>query len=125
MSRAIVGPVVGFLLRCGGTSVWVTGDTVLHRALRRFARSSTVDVLIVHAGGVQFGVTGPVRYTMTGSRAMDLVALTRPRVAVPVHYEGWSHFADGVGGLAKAIAAAPAGVQDRVRRLPMGTPVEL
>ena len=125
MSRPIVGPVVGFLLRCGGASVWVTGDTVLHAALRRFARTTTVDVLIVHAGGVQFGVTGPVRYTLTGSRAMELVALTRPRVAVPVHYEGWSHFADGVAGLATAIADAPADVQDRVRRLPLGTRIEL
>jgi hypothetical protein len=103
----------------------VTGDTVLHGALRRFARDLRVDVLVVHVGGVQFGLTGPVRYTLTGCRAMELVGLARPRVAVPVHYEGWSHFVDGPAGLAAAIADAPADVRDRVRRLPIGTPIKL
>jgi L-ascorbate metabolism protein UlaG (beta-lactamase superfamily) len=125
LSRPITGDVVGFLLRCGSTTVWVTGDTVLHRPLRRFARASTVDVLVVHVGGVRFGLTGPVRYTLTGSRAMELVGMVRPRVAVPVHYEGWTHFVDGPAGLATAIADAPADVRDRVRRLPIGTPLEL
>lgn len=125
LSRSIAGAVVGFLLLCDGTAVWVTGDTVLHGALRRFARDLRVDVLVVHVGGVQFGLTGPVRYTLTGSRAMELVALARPRVAVPVHYEGWSHFRDGPAGLASAIADAPADVRDRVRRLPIGTPITL
>lgn len=125
LSRPIAGAVVGFLLRCDGTTVWVTGDTVLHGALRRFARELTVDVLVVHVGGVQFGLTGPVRFTLTGRRAMELVALARPRVAVPVHYEGWSHFVDGPAGLTAAIADAPADVRDRVRRLPIGMPIEL
>jgi L-ascorbate metabolism protein UlaG (beta-lactamase superfamily) len=125
LSRPIAGAVVGFLLRCDGTTVWVTGDTVLHGALRRFARDLRVDVLVVHVGGVQFGLTGPVRYTLTGCRAMELVGLARPRVAVPVHYEGWSHFVDGPAGLAAAIADAPADVRDRVRRLPIGTPIKL
>jgi L-ascorbate metabolism protein UlaG (beta-lactamase superfamily) len=125
MSRPITGEVVGFLLRCNGATVWVTGDTVLHGALRRFARAATVDVLIVHVGGVRFGLTGPVTYTLTGRRAMQLIELARPGVAVPVHYEGWSHFVDGPAGLASAIADAPADVRDRVRRLPIGTPIEL
>jgi hypothetical protein len=74
---------------------------------------------------VRFGLSGPVRYTLTGSRAMDLVGMVRPRVAVPVHYEGWTHFVDGPAGLATAIANAPVDVRDRVRRLPIGTPLEL
>lgn len=125
LSRPISGAVVGFLLKCGGTTVWVTGDTVLHGALRRFARAATVDVLVVHAGGVQFGLTGSLRYTLTGARAMELVGLVRPRVAVPVHYEGWTHFVDGPAGLADAIAAAPHDLRERVRRLPIGVPIEL
>jgi hypothetical protein len=56
---------------------------------------------------------------------MELVGLVQPRVAVPVHYEGWTHFVDGPAGLAAAIADAPPDVRDRVRRLPIGTPVEL
>jgi L-ascorbate metabolism protein UlaG (beta-lactamase superfamily) len=125
LSRPIVGEVVGFLLRCAGTTVLVTGDTVLHRPLRRAVRDVQVDVMVVHVGGVKFRLTGPIRYTLTGAQAMDLVRLVGPRVAVPVHYEGWTHFADGPAGLKRALDAAPGDVRARIRRLPIGMRTEL
>lgn len=125
LSRPIVGEVVGFLLHCAGTTVWITGDTVGHRRLRRAVRDVQVDVMVVHVGGVQFRLTGPVRYTLTGSRAVDLIGAVRPGVAVPVHYEGWSHFADGRAGLTRALDAASDDVRARVRVLPMGEPTAL
>ncbi|WP_019135126.1 MBL fold metallo-hydrolase [Cellulomonas massiliensis] len=96
-SRPLVGPVVGFALSLGhssGVSVWMTGDTVLHRRLRRAARRMQVDVLLLHLGGVRFPRTGPLRYSMTSTDAVRLLDDARPRVAVPVHDEGWSHFAE-------------------------------
>ena len=66
----------------------------------------SVDVLLVHVGGVRFPVTGPIRYTMTGRQAVELVGLVQPRVAVPVHYEGWSHFKDGRARIQDALAEA-------------------
>lgn len=128
LSRPIVGDVVGFALRWVGQEdvfCWITGDTVLHRPLREVAAALRVDVALVHAGGVRFPVTGPLRYTMTGRDAVDLCRLARPRVAVPVHYEGWAHFRDGRAGLEAALAAAPVDVRDRVRWLPLGTPTNL
>jgi L-ascorbate metabolism protein UlaG (beta-lactamase superfamily) len=128
LSRPVVGDVIGFALSWAGADevfLWVTGDTVLHRPLRQAAAAMKVDVALVHVGGVRFPLTGPVRYTMTGRRAVQLGELARPRVAVPVHYEGWAHFADGRAGLDKAIAAAPPDVRDRFRWLPLGTPVDV
>ena len=125
LSRPLVGEVVGFLVRCGGVTVWITGDTVLFGGLRRALDGVRVDVMIVHVGGVRFGLTGPVRYTLTGERMVELVRWVRPRVAVPVHYEGWSHFADGPAGLDRAVAAAPTDVRRRVRRVLMGVPTEV
>jgi L-ascorbate metabolism protein UlaG (beta-lactamase superfamily) len=128
LTRPVVGDVVGFALcRAGQDEVflWITGDTVLHRPLRAAAGAMRVDVALVHVGGVRFPITGPLRYTMTGSEAVQLCELLRPRVAVPVHYEGWAHFADGRAGLENALALAPADVRDRVRWLPLGTPVDL
>jgi L-ascorbate metabolism protein UlaG (beta-lactamase superfamily) len=128
LTRPIVGDVIGFALRRGGADevlLWVTGDTVLHRPLRAAAAAMRVDVVLVHVGGVRFPITGPVRYTMTGPQAVQLCELIRPRVAVPVHYEGWAHFADGRTGIETALAAAPADVRDRLRWLPLGTPVDL
>jgi L-ascorbate metabolism protein UlaG (beta-lactamase superfamily) len=125
LSRPIVGDVVGFALRrpaSDGVFLWITGDTVLHRPLRRAASAMTIDVVLLHAGGVRFPVTGPVRYTMTGRRAVQLIGLARPRVAVPIHYEGWSHFKDGRAALERALATASADVRRRVRWLEIGTP---
>ncbi|SEE87032.1 MBL fold metallo-hydrolase [Jiangella alba] len=128
LSRPIAGDVIGFAVRVGPASavaLWITGDTVLYRPLREVAASLAVDVALVHVGGVRFGLTGPVRYTMTGRDAVSLIGTLRPRVAVPVHYEGWSHFADGPAGLDTALAAAPADVRQRVRRVELGVPTPI
>jgi hypothetical protein len=46
-------------------------------------------------------------------------------VEVPVHYEGWSHFADGPAGLERALDDAPHDVRARIRRLPLGVRSEV
>lgn len=74
-------------------------------------------------GGVRFGITGPLTYTMTGHDAVRLIGELRPRVALPAHYDGWSHFRDGEHGMRAAVAAAPAHIRDRTRWLPDGIPV--
>ncbi|HET6530559.1 MAG TPA: MBL fold metallo-hydrolase [Actinoplanes sp.] len=125
LSGRIVGEVVGFALRRpagDGVLLWITGDTVLHNRLRETAAAMTVDVALVHVGGVRFPVTGPVRYTMTGREAVELIGIARPRVAVPVHYEGWSHFKHGRAAVERALATAPEDVRRRVRWLPIGSP---
>lgn len=128
LSRPVVGEVVGFIVRRQShprNDLWVTGDTVLTRRLRHLARNLHVDVAIVNAGGVRFGATGPLEYTMTGSDAVTLVADLRPVVAVPAHYDGWSHFRDGEEGMRAAVRDAPLAVRERFRWLPDGVAVDL
>lgn len=123
LSRHLVGDVIGFALALPPeqiTALWVSGDTVLHPDLLRTVTELDVDTAIINAGGVRFGITGPVTYTMTGADLIRLVATVRPRVAIPAHYDGWSHFRDGVTGLQAAIAAAPDTVRDRISWLPDG-----
>jgi L-ascorbate metabolism protein UlaG (beta-lactamase superfamily) len=128
LTGPLVGDVIGFALRRPAqeeTLLWITGDTVLHRRLRVAAAAMKVTAVLVHVGGVRFPITGPLRYTMTARRATELCELVRPRVAVPVHYEGWAHFKDGRAAVEQALSAAPAEVRNRVRWLPLGSPVEL
>jgi L-ascorbate metabolism protein UlaG (beta-lactamase superfamily) len=125
LSHPIVGDVVGFGLRWEGQEhgeLWISGDTVLYDGVREVARRLSVDTALLHLGGVQFGVTGPLRYTMTGHDAVELIGLVRPRIAIPIHYEGWLHFRDGREGIERALATAPADVRARVRWLPIGVP---
>jgi L-ascorbate metabolism protein UlaG (beta-lactamase superfamily) len=106
LSRPLVGDAIGFALRPAGSSsvVWITGDTVLFGGVRSVPSRLTVDTVILHLGRVQFGLTGPVKYTMSARDAATLIASVKPRRVVPVHYEGWSHFHEG---RAEAEAAFP------------------
>lgn len=127
-SVPLVGPVVGFAVRREDAprhDLWVTGDTVLTRRLRGIARGLSVDVAIVNGGGVRFPITGRLRYSMTGADAVAFVGVLEPRVAVPAHYDGWSHFSDGEEGMRTAIRNAPSGVRRRFRWLPDGVAVDL
>ncbi len=68
---------------------------------------------LLHLGGVRFPVTGPLRYTLTTPRAVDLCRVLRPRTALPVHYEGWSHFHEGRRTVEAELAKAPADIRAR------------
>ncbi len=109
----IVGDVIGFFF----AGVWVSGDTVLYDGVRAVAERLKVDVAVIHLGGVRFPVTGPLRFTMTAGDAVELLDLIQPRVAIPIHYEGWAHFKQGRAEIER--------VTDRFRWLPIGEPVDV
>jgi L-ascorbate metabolism protein UlaG (beta-lactamase superfamily) len=128
LSRPIVGDVIGFALRWDGQRngvVWVSGDSVLYDGVRNVADRLNVDVAILHLGEVQFPITGPVRYSMTARDAVQLCRTLRPRVAIPVHYEGWSHFHEGREAIEREISHLPGELRDVFRLLPRGEPIEI
>jgi L-ascorbate metabolism protein UlaG (beta-lactamase superfamily) len=128
LSRPIVGDVVGFALRWDGQAhgvLWISGDTVLYDGVREVGSRLDVDTAVLHLGGVRFPVTGPVHYTLTAREAVELCGIVRPRVTIPLHYEGWKHFKEGRGAIERELAAAPAAVRDSVHWLPIGEAVAL
>jgi len=125
-SRPIVGDVIGFALRWDGQEhgvLWISGDTVLYDGVREVAERLQVDTALLHLGGVRFGVSGPLRYTMTARDAVELSSLIQPRTVIPIHYEGWKHFRQGREAIEREFGSAPQEFRDRVRWLPMGEPV--
>lgn len=128
LSHPITGDVVGFVLRWGGQdhgATWISGDTVFYEGLRQVARDVRVDTALLHLGGVRFPVTGPLRYTLTAHEAAEVCRLLRPRTAIPIHYEGWTHFRHGRDAIEREFAAAPVGVRRALRLLPIGERVEV
>ena len=128
LSRPVAGQVVGFALAWPGQDdgvLWISGDTVLFGGVRAVAGRLRVDTALLHLGGVRFPVTGPLRYSMTAREAAELCRLVRPRTAIPVHYEGWSHFRQGRAAAEAEFARAPEDVRARLRWLPLGEAVEL
>ena len=128
LSRGLVGAVIGFALGWSGQengALWISGDTVVYDGVRQVAERLRVDTAIVHLGAVRFPITGPLHYSMNGSDAVELCRLIHPQLAIPVHYEGWSHFSEGKEGIERAIAAAPEDIQAMFKLLPIGEPTRL
>jgi L-ascorbate metabolism protein UlaG (beta-lactamase superfamily) len=123
LSHPLVGDVIGFALRWEGQqhgALWISGDTVLYRGVREVAERLRIDTAILHLGGVQFPITGPLRYTMTARDAVELCRIVRPRIAIPIHYEGWGHFREGRDAIERELASAPEDVRRSIRWLELG-----
>jgi L-ascorbate metabolism protein UlaG (beta-lactamase superfamily) len=120
--------VIGFALGWDGQehgALWITGDTVLYDGVRQVADRLQVGTAVLHLGCVRFPVTGPVRYSMTAQEAVELCRLARPRTAIPVHYEGWTHFRQGRTAIEQEFEQAPADIGRRLRWLPIGAGVSI
>jgi len=118
--RALL-PSADAIVTCSGSPATPCFTTVCARSPTRLQ----VDVALLHLGGVQFPVTGPVRYTLTAKDAVDLCRLIGPRTAVPIQYEGWRHFKQGREAIEREFARAPEDIRRRVRWLPLGVEVEI
>jgi L-ascorbate metabolism protein UlaG (beta-lactamase superfamily) len=128
LSHPIVGDVIGFALTWEGQehgAVWISGDTVLYDGVRQVADRVKVGTAILHLGGVQFTISGPLRYTMTAKDAVELCRLIEPHTAIPIHYEGWKHFREGRDAIERELASAPEDVRSRFRWLPIGVATEV
>lgn len=128
LSRPITGDAIGFAVRSsptGSRAVWISGDTVLYDGVRSVAGRIDVDIAVINLGAVRFPVTGPLRYTMTAREAVELCGLLKPRVAIPVHYEGWRHFHEGRASIESEFADAPADVARSLLWLPIGSPTDI
>ena len=128
LSHPIVGDVIGFGLSEQGsakTTLWISGDTVLFDGVRDVADRMHVDVALLHLGGVRFPITGPLHYTMTIDEGIELSRSIRPRLAIPVHYEGWSHFRQGRDAIERRLQTETADIQEMFQFLEMGEPTDV
>jgi L-ascorbate metabolism protein UlaG (beta-lactamase superfamily) len=62
---------------------------------------------------------------MTARDAVELLGIVRPRIAIPIHYEGWAHFQESRDEIEREFARAPEEVRRVIRWVPIGEPVAL
>lgn len=86
--------------------LYITGDTMLVDSLEDIPRRyPDIDLGLIHAGGTTFLVTV---VTMTGEQAVKAVEITKPRTAIPLHYNDFSVFMSGLDDFKKAAEASAA-----------------
>lgn len=120
------GDVTGWLLeweeqRAG--ALYVSGDTMLFEGLEEMARRYRVGVALLHCGAGQTAVFGPFPLTLTGAQSVRFAALLGEAIIIPIHYEGWTHLTEGRAEIEQAFRAA--GLEQRLRFLPLGQPTTL
>jgi L-ascorbate metabolism protein UlaG (beta-lactamase superfamily) len=103
----ITGPVIGFVLQVDGEdTVYVSGDNASLDVVRRIAeRIGRIDVAVLFAGAVQVPHRFDGAYlTLSSDHAAEAAKLLGVRAALPVHFEGWTHFTQGPRELRAAFA---------------------
>ena len=104
-------PVNGHMLEFNRNSdhlyrLYITGDTMLFDSLEDIPRRyPDIDLGLIHTGGTTFLVTV---VTMTGEQAVKAVEITRPRTAIPIHYNDFSVFLSGLDDFQKAAQTSTA-----------------
>jgi L-ascorbate metabolism protein UlaG (beta-lactamase superfamily) len=80
--------------------LYITGDTMLVDSLEEIPRRyPDIDLGLIHTGGTTFLVSV---VTMTGEQGVRAVEITRPRTAIPIHYNDFSVFLSGLDDFKKA-----------------------
>jgi L-ascorbate metabolism protein UlaG (beta-lactamase superfamily) len=104
-------PVNGHLLDFSRTGdqlyrLYITGDTMLVDSLQDIPRRyPDIDLGLIHTGGTTFLVTV---VTMTGEQGVRAVEITKPRTAIPIHYNDFSVFLSGLDDFKKAAQTSTA-----------------
>jgi L-ascorbate metabolism protein UlaG (beta-lactamase superfamily) len=107
-------PVNGHLLDFGRNGdhlyrLYITGDTMLVDGLEDIPRRyPDIDLGLIHTGGTTFLITV---VTMTGEQGVKAVEITKPRTAIPIHYNDFSIFLSGLDDFKKAAAASSASTE--------------
>ncbi|OBF39447.1 MBL fold metallo-hydrolase [Mycobacterium sp. ACS1612] len=107
-------PVNGHLLDFSRGSdhlyrLYITGDTMLVDSLEEIPRRyPDIDLGLVHTGGTTFLLTV---VTMTGEQGVKAVEITKPKTAIPIHYNDFSVFLSGLDDFKKAAQTSTASAE--------------
>ena len=106
-AEPVTGPVIGFVLKSDGEdTVYVSGDNAsVHIVSEIVERLAPIDVAVLFVGAVQIPARFEGAYlTLSSERAAIATELLGARAVVPVHFEGWTHFTQGLPQIRAAFA---------------------
>jgi L-ascorbate metabolism protein UlaG (beta-lactamase superfamily) len=122
-SEPEVGEVIGFVLSDGSTRVYVSGDNASVPVAEEIGeRAGPIDVAILFAGAVQIPeILGGAYLTLSSDRAARVAEILGSQIAIPLHFEGWTHFTQGAEELRASFAGY--GLTERLRLPERGVPI--
>lgn len=111
LAAAILPPVMGTLVELDAPRgvgrpfrIYITGDTIMHGALREIPRRYPgIDLMLIHLGGTR--VLG-ILVTMDARQGVEMVRLIAPRQAIPIHYDDYDRFKSPLADFLREVEAA-------------------
>jgi L-ascorbate metabolism protein UlaG (beta-lactamase superfamily) len=124
-SEHLVGEVTGFVLSGAGLpTVYVSGDNASLDLVRAIAqRLGPFDVALLFAGAARTAVLEGAFLTLTSELSAEAVPILGSPQTVPLHFEGWAHYAEGRDALRATFERA--GLSNRLRLLKRGERIDL
>jgi L-ascorbate metabolism protein UlaG (beta-lactamase superfamily) len=120
------GPVIGFAIEPldhPGTGIYISGDTVWYEGIAEVSRRFTPAVAVLFGGAARVREVGPAHLTFTAAEMVTAAAAFSKALVVPLHAEGWMHFSESRGEIARAFEEA--GLTHRVWWPAPGEPVDI
>jgi len=117
--EAMAGEVTGFVLSLDGPGLrsrdlaYITGDTVFYEGVRAVAARFRPEMVLLYGGASN--LRGWLRMTMDTNDAIETAVAFPEALIVPIHYEGWNAFTQGLSDLQNAFSAM--GLAARLRPL--------
>jgi L-ascorbate metabolism protein UlaG (beta-lactamase superfamily) len=118
----LLPPVMGSMLEFQNVRrqtilrLYITGDTLIHKALKDIPRRyPNIDLAILHLGGTKFY---GLMLTMDARQGVEAIKLINPHEALPVHYDDYNVFKSSLEDFQQAVAKA--GLTGRVSYLKRG-----
>lgn len=92
----ISGKVIGFVIEFEEQEngvIYISGDTVYFKGVDEVAKRYKINIGIFHIGSVQFRyLSGFGKYTMDSNDLLKSAIVLNPKIIIPIHHKGWTHF---------------------------------
>ena len=101
------GKVIGFVIQHSKltNSLYISGDTIFYKGIQETAEKfPNISISLLHVGGVEFRyLTGFGLYTMNRKGYVKTIKTINPKIAIPIHNNGWTHFKENDEGVKKEL----------------------
>ena len=129
LPRFISGEVIGFFLETTPSkeTLYISGDTVFFKGISEIAKKlKPVTYALIHVGSAEFRyLSGLGKFTMDAKGFMKTIAVINPKIAIPIHNSGWTHFKENDDGIKKELSNTQQKIKTTVHFLERGEPTEL
>ena len=107
LPKFFAGHVIGFVIENSNNDevIYITGDTVYFKGIEEIARRfQKISIALIHVGGVQFKyLTANGQYTMDAKGFLKTIRTIQPKIAIPIHNDGWTHFKENDAGVKRIL----------------------